>query len=207
MKKPFMILCLCAMFSVHAEEEVSKQVMITPSLFSVEVTHDGRPITIQRNQDRKNHIVEFFRPTYRGKIQPMHPFKPHAVETIGELDMLDYLVKKSKGDDSILIIDSRTPAWVKRGTIPGSVNIPFTVFKHTDKVAELMEESFGAQIGETWDFSYVKTLVMFCNGNWCPQSPTAIRKLLALGYPAAKIKYFRGGMQSWSALGLTVVKP
>jgi hypothetical protein len=31
--------------------------------------------------------------------------------------------------------------------------------------------------------------------------------LLALGYPAHKIKWYRGGMQSWKSLGLTTVFP
>jgi hypothetical protein len=29
--------------------------------------------------------------------------------------------------------------------------------------------------------------------------------LLALGYPAHKLKWYRGGMQSWKSLGLTTV--
>ena len=70
-----------------------------------------------------------------------------------------------------------------------------------------MRDYFGVRAGDTWDFSDSKTAVMYCNGNWCPQSPTAIRRLLKMGYPAARIKYYRGGMQSWTALGLTVVQP
>lgn len=34
----------------------------------------------------------------------------------------------------------------------------------------------------------------------------AVKALLSYGYPAAKIKYFRGGMQNWKALGLTTIK-
>jgi rhodanese-related sulfurtransferase len=30
--------------------------------------------------------------------------------------------------------------------------------------------------------------------------------LLKYGYPADKIKWYRGGMQNWTALGLTTVK-
>jgi hypothetical protein len=49
--------------------------------------------------------------------------------------------------------------------------------------------------------------VMFCNGMWCGQSPNNIRNLLGFGYPAHKIKWYRGGMQTWEILGLTTVKP
>jgi rhodanese-related sulfurtransferase len=48
---------------------------------------------------------------------------------------------------------------------------------------------------------------MYCNGPWCGQSPTAIKRLLRAGYPASRIKYYRGGMQSWESFGLTVVEP
>ena len=47
---------------------------------------------------------------------------------------------------------------------------------------------------------------MFCNGMWCGQSPNNIRTLLRFGYPADKIKWYRGGMQNWSNLGFTTVK-
>lgn len=191
-----------------ADEESSKQIMISPDIYSVEVKHNGEPVKLLRNQQQKNEIVEFYRRTDRGKIQPMHPFAPHAVDTIGELEMIDYLQQRSAGDTSILIIDSRTADWVKRsGMIPGAVNIPFTKFNSSDSTLEIMEDQFDVLAGETFDFSNAKTLVMYCNGNWCGQSPTAITKLLQMGYPAAKIKYYRGGMQSWASLGLTVVQP
>lgn len=192
---------------VIAEEKETKKTMITHGLFSVAVKHNDKTIEILRNQDKNNLIVPFYRKTARGNIQAMHPFKPHAVETIGEREIIDYIKKMSDGDDSILVIDSRTPAWVKRsGMIPGAVNIPFTKFKDSAETLEIMEDEFNVVTGETFDFSNAKTLVMYCNGNWCGQSPTAIRKLLSMGYPAAKIKYFRGGMQSWTALGLTTVQ-
>jgi hypothetical protein len=46
---------------------------------------------------------------------------------------------------------------------------------------------------------------MFCNGMWCGQSPNNILNLLKFGYPADKIKWYRGGMQDWEILGLTTV--
>ncbi len=201
------ITALTALQSANAEEKETKGVMITHGLQSVDVKHDDKTISIMRVQDKENEIVKFYRKTARGTIQAMHPFAPHAVDTIGEREIIDYIKKMSEGDSSIIIIDSRTPAWVKRsGLIPGAVNIPFTRFSEAAETLEIMEEDFDVIPGETFNFSNAKTLVMYCNGNWCGQSPTAIRKLLSMGYPAAKIKYFRGGMQSWAALGLSVVE-
>ncbi len=201
------LFCIACSTIASAEEGAGRQVMIGSELFSVEVQHNGRPVTLMRNQDPDNRIDELYQRTNQGKVQPMHPFAPHAVETIGELEMIDYLVRRSGGDESILVVDSRTPTWTARGMIPGAVNIPFTEFRDTLKAAEIMEEQFGVQVSDVMDFSEARTLVMYCNGAWCGQSPAAIRQLLKLGYPAAKIKYYRGGMQSWHSLGLTVVKP
>ena len=48
--------------------------------------------------------------------------------------------------------------------------------------------------------------MLYCNGSWCSQSTRFIQVLLGYGYPAEKIKWYRGGMQAWEALGLTTVK-
>jgi rhodanese-related sulfurtransferase len=118
----------------------------------------------------------------------------------------------SAGDRSILVVDSRTPDWVAKGTIPGSVNIPWTTLSPEEgadpfAIADLLQEKFGVRITEgLWDFTQARTLVLFCNGMWCGQSPSNIRSLLRFGYPPHKIKWYRGGMQDWEILGLTVVK-
>jgi rhodanese-related sulfurtransferase len=125
--------------------------------------------------------------------------------------MLDYLAKMSAGDTSILVIDSRTPDWVKKGTIPGAVNIPWTSLNPLQgadpmSITEILENQFNVkQLEGLWDFSNSRTLVLFCNGMWCGQSPNNILNLLRFGYPAHKLKWYRGGMQDWEILGLTTV--
>lgn len=192
---------------------MAEPVGITPEMSSVEVLHNGKPVKIERNQDNKNTIVADYALTSR----PCPPFciRPivlaPGVETVGELEMLDYLVAAGKPGSKVLVIDSRTPDWVAKGTIPGSVNIPWTLLKEDTSdpitIAGILEERFGAiDEDELWNFSEVKTLVLFCNGMWCGQSPRNIETLLKYGYPANSIKWYRGGMQNWQALGLTTVK-
>jgi rhodanese-related sulfurtransferase len=192
---------------------IAEPVGITPDMSSVEVMHDGKPVTIERNQDNKNTIAADYALTSR----PCPPFciKPiklaTGVETIGELEMIDYLVAAGKPGSRILVIDSRTPDWVEKGTIPGSVNIPWTLLKEDTSnpitIAEILENRFGARNEDVfWNFSEAKILVLFCNGMWCGQSPQNIQTLLKYGYPADRIKWYRGGMQNWQALGLTTVK-
>ena len=142
-------------------------------------------------------------------IQPMQ-LAP-GVETIGELELLSYLRRISTGDEALIVIDSREPSWLRGGMIPGAVNIPWKRlhFGHADasEVAETLEFRFAAvrQDG-LWNFENAKTLVLYCNGPWCGQSPTNIKSLLAMGYPPHKLKWYRGGMQSWKGLGLTTVR-
>ena len=190
------------------------EVKITPDMASVDVMHNGKKTTIMRNQDQKNTVNPAFAKTSRKCppfcIQPA--VLAPGVETIAEVEMIDYLAKMNAGDDSILVIDSRTPDWVKKGTIPGAINIPWTSLnpaKGADPISigEIMEDQFNAkQLEGLWDYSNAKTLVMFCNGMWCGQSPNNIKNLLKFGYPADKIKWYRGGMQDWEILGLSTAK-
>lgn len=187
---------------------------ITSELESVEVMHEGKIITITRDQNINNTVNPKYAKTSR-KCPPfcIQPAKlADGVETIGELEVLNYLTRMRKGDSTVLVIDSRTPDWVKHGTIPGSINIPWKTLNPNAgadpfTVAELLEDRFGARTQEgLWDFTNAKTLVLFCNGMWCGQSPSNIKTLLRFGYPANKLKWYRGGMQNWENLGLTIVK-
>lgn len=196
---------------------------ITEDLVGVEVMHNGERLVIGRGHDPEATLPELFQKTDRGCppfcVQPM-TIVP-GVETIGELELLDYLQRLSGGDTRILVIDSRTPDWVMRGTIPGAVNIPwnrlnpggsgtFAAPPESDTFKRILTEDFAAQKNETtgvWSFDQAKTLVLFCNGVWCPQSSINIKTLHAIGYPVEKIKWYRGGMQDWFSLGLTTVRP
>jgi rhodanese-related sulfurtransferase len=189
-------------------------VNITAALASVAVMHHGRKVTIMRSQNQNNTVNPDFAKTSRkcppfciqpGELAP-------GVKTIGELEVLQFLEKINDGDASIMVVDSRTPDWVEKGTIPGTINIPWDKLdigkSGPTAVKEVLEQQLGArQQDGFWNFDGAKTLVMFCNGSWCGQSPTNIRELLKIGYPAHKILWYRGGMQDWENLGLTTVKP
>jgi rhodanese-related sulfurtransferase len=198
---------------------------ITKEMTSVEVTHNGKKVKITRTEDKDAVIPDAYLKTGRHCppfcIQPMQ-IAP-GVETIGELELLHYLDQAHPNDASligtppVLVVDSRTPEWMARGTIPGSVNIPwnkisvdeaggFPVGEELAAFTQILINQFGAdRKGEIWDFGNAKTLVLFCNGIWCAQSAGNIRTLLRLGYPADKLKWYRGGMQDWVTAGLTTV--
>jgi rhodanese-related sulfurtransferase len=193
---------------------------ITPSLHSLEVMHKGKTVVISREMDKKAVIPEAY--AHIGRVCPpfcIQPIQgPPGVETLGELEVLGYLKRISDGDRTVMVVDSRTPEWIGRGTIPGSVNIPwnkinvdlggaFDIETEADSLSEIMLSEFGARVANgKWDFRNAKTLVLFCNGSWCPQSTINLKTLAKLGYPTYKLKWYRGGMQSWVSLGLTTAR-
>ncbi len=190
------------------------RVKITEELPYVVTRHGSDEVLVMRHQD-PGHAIE---PPYEKTSRDCPPFcvQPMTVapgvETIGELELLAFLRRAARGDDSVLVIDSRSAEWTARGTIPGTVNIPYTRLDpgHTSAaaIAEIMELDMGViRADGVWNFSNAKTLVMFCNGAWCGQSPTNIKSLLNFGYPPHKLKWYRGGIQAWEQLGLTTAKP
>jgi rhodanese-related sulfurtransferase len=162
---------------------------------SVTVQTRNGPVEIGRIQDTTHEIggdwARTSRPCPDFCIQPVTPTE--GVATIGELELIEML--KSPDD---VVVDSRTSDWFQGGTIPGAINIPYTYV--LDELSTLgCEPDF-----EGWDCENAKRVALFCNGIWCGQSPTAIRSMVKAGYPADRIFYYRGGMQIWRLLGLTV---
>ena len=153
------------------------------------------PVEIKRIQDTDNEVTGEWARTSRPCpdfcIQPMTPAP--GVTTIGEIELIAMLQ-----DPEAVVVDSRTTDWFQGGTIPGAINIPYTYV--IDELGQLgCEPDF-----EGWDCSDAKQVALFCNGIWCGQSPTAIRNMIEAGYPEDRIFYYRGGMQVWRVLGLTV---
>ena len=177
---------------------------IAPGVESVTFKKDGKEITIARENLE---IPKLYQSTTRGVIAPMKIDKD--IETIGELEVIDYL-KKSANDESIVVVDARTPDWYEKYRIPTAINMPYTLFKSKENAIETISLELDVEQDKNGklDFSNAKTVVVYCNGAWCAQSAMLIKKakysLLNLGYPKDKIKYYRGGMQSWVSLGLTV---
>lgn len=227
-----------APFPVLAAEEVKVGaddtgfIGITEDKGYLHVMHEGKSVKVQRVQDPDYELKGYFAKTGR-KCPPfcLQPERadPH-VETVGEVEVFQFMEKQIR-DGSGLLIDARTPSWFQKGTIPGSINIPFTEFtkEPNDPASIKLLESFGAKPrGEVdmftakleewgvmesglktdkWDFTAAKDLMLWCNGPSCGQSPRAIKGLVHIGYPPSKIFYYRGGMQVWQLFGLTTVVP
>lgn len=153
-----------------------------------------------------------------------------GVETVAELEVIEFMESSYLIGEGV-IVDVRTPDWYTRGTIPGSINIPFTAFEQPVGNAELQTlleklgvrargevgavqrtlEKLGLFGGEyktdRWDFSTSRDVLLWCNDPVCEESPRAIHALARMGYPPEKLFYYRGGMRMWLSLGLTTVVP
>jgi len=143
-----------------------------------------------------------------GKISPMH--MAEGIESYGELEVLDFIKRMAK-DKTLIMVDSRGSDWYEYDTIPGATNYWFSMVKNPDKYPdefEFMLDELGVIKTKdgSYDFSNAKTMLLFCNGPWCGQSPQAIRGYLKIGYPVAKMKWYRGGMHVWKSLSMTTTR-
>ena len=194
-----------ATFAISTALASANHVDITAGLSYVNVKANGKTYKIERVSTPNTYLNN----TYALTSRPSPPFfvQPfivtEGVETYGELELLDFISKK-RG----VFIDARLPNWYFKSAIPGAVNIPFKLFlSPSAELTKVLKSLGGVKKNGAWDFSNAKTLLLYCNGAWCGQSPTAIHALIKLGYPKDKMKYYRGGMQSWQLLGLTTYVP
>lgn len=196
---------------VFAGAVFAQEVRLTEDLPYVDIKYGNQTVRVERIQNQENVLSGAFAKTSR----PCPPFCIHAmsvapgVKTVGELELIDFMLTDLK-DGNGLLIDARTPDWYGKGTIPGSLNIPFTVFTADTKDPAFQKAAAKCGVASkpdgSMDFSKARKLLMFCNGPWCDQSPRAIKGLMRHGYPPEKLLYYRDGIQMWQLLGLTTVK-
>lgn len=199
----------CVFIGIAALPVTAQDVRITQDFATRSITLNGADIVIERIQDNDHRLEGEFTRTSRACppfcITPISVAE--GVTTLGELEVIGFLqneVSAGKG----LLLDSRLPEFFVKGSIPGAVNLPFATLEPSNPYRDDILTALGAvKTGTSWDFSSALALAMFCNGPWCDQSPRAIRHLLAAGYPADRLLYYRGGMQSWLQLGLNTQIP
>ena len=188
----------------------AQDVRITADMASSKIVlGNGQELVIERIQDSAHRLDNEFSKTSRACppfcIVPISAAP--GVETVGELEVVDFL-QGAVASGSGLLVDSRMPDWFGKGTIPGAVNVPFATLEPDNPYRDEILKALGASNASgAWDYSQAKDLLLFCNGPWCDQTPRAIRSLRQAGYPAEKLKFYRGGMQVWLLLGLTVSEP
>jgi rhodanese-related sulfurtransferase len=187
----------------------AQTVQIVDGLTDVQVMIDSKAVTIRRNQDETATIVGDFAKTSRACppfcIQPT--LAATGVSTVAELEVIGFLQDRV-GAGAGILLDARLPEWFAKGSIPGAVNVPFATLSPNNPYRNDILLALGATPlgGDQFDFTDAPDLLVFCNGAWSDQSVRALKSLRAAGYPAEKLMYYRGGMQDWQILGLTVMQ-
>ncbi len=198
----------------------------------IEVIHEGRLVRVRREIDL-DRVLEEKLPVASKHCPPacIGPVQEDLeVGIFDELHILKFMeCELALGSGAL--VDARTHDVHAKGTIPGSVNVPYTVFHLDADAPELVQAlcMLGAKPKEgedvalcgseniplaarpssngVWDFSKAKDIVLWCHGPMGQQSIRAINGLRKLGYPREKINHYRGGMQLWQVFDLTTVAP
>lgn len=195
--------CLGFLATTAAAQDVRITTFKEDSTFTL----NGRSFTVTRDQNTAAVLQGDFTRTSRACppncIQPM--IAATGVATYGELEVLGFLETKVS-DGAGLLLDVRDPSAFGTASIPGAVNVPFMTLTEENRFRDDILRALGAVDADNGalDFSNAMSLTVFSGGVWSGDAPTAIKHLLSAGYPANKLSYFRGGMQAWLHVGLTV---
>ena len=202
-----------------------------PYLF---VVHKGRSIKIVRDISQSFRLPSNVRNSLLNNVQNCPPFclKPLVLEdlpvtTVSEVGVIDFMVNYLRNSTGVLI-DIRNPSTYAQGTIPGSVNYFIQTIQKGmgDSEFEAMLSALGvkprgeiswlaqqmenmgisdtSEVTDTLDFTNAKELIVWGEAQTDINVNYAIRALLDAGYPAHKIRWYHGGIASWTFWGFTI---
>jgi len=180
---------------VKKETKKNQELKITETLTSITIVHENQTLRIKRTPKNQEHTCPPF------CIQPMNI---KGIRTVGELEVLDF-IKELKGKQAKLLIDIRKSKQYKQHTIPGAINIPYSMLKEKSKYQDQVLTLLGGEKREgKWIFKSVPTLLIFGASDENDKASKAIKTLLQLSYPNQKIYYYRAGIEGWTHLQLTL---
>lgn len=129
----------------------------------------------------------------KGFVQPLVPVP--GVTLVNEIDVL-YALNAS----DTMVIDMRDEDDPLKVTLPNSYHMAYNEIEDRLDLLGCIR-----QADKTWNCARAVKVVAFCYGPMCVQSPTGIARMVHMGYPVAKIFYYRGGLLDWQGIGLTTV--
>ena len=135
----------------------------------------------------------------------IEPISIKGVKSVGELELLSFIQSVEKKRDGLLI-DVRENLKYREETIPSAINLPYEMLMDKSPYQEEVLKSLGAKkIHKGWFFKNPQKLLIFGESSFSPEASKAIKALVKLGYPTNKLLYYRGGIVSWKASGLTLI--
>ena len=202
-----------------------------PYLF---VVHQGRSIKIIRDLNKAFKVPSNIRNSlaYNAEVCPpfcLRPLKTDdlPVESVSEAEIVNFMATHLR-DNTGILIDVRNASYYSASTIPGSVNYFIQTIqkgpgdtefdailetlgaKRRGEVSWLNQqlENFGltgsSEVTADWDFTKAKHLIIWAQSQTDKSPLQAIRVLLDAGYPAHKIRWYHGGITSWTFWGFTI---
>ncbi len=207
---------------------------LKPDVPYVFVVHQGRSIKVERDiyksfisgMDIRGMLIQTSGSCPPFCLQPIKLDIP--VDTVGEREIVDFMLTTMR-DNKGKLIDVRSKTTHANGAIPGSDNIYIRRFNQPkdSEAFRAMLKSFGAEPREPagwfdnllatlgirdnsmmtdhWDFTNAKTLVLWATSATDSTAADAARILYEAGYPAEKLKWYRGGLAAWQYWGFTTV--
>lgn len=221
---------------VFSDAKSGKEIApIKPDVPYIFVVHNGRSVRIERDVNDSFRARSTIRGALSINSTACPPFclQPLQLEipvqTIAEAELIDFMLTDLR-DDNGLIIDVRNKNSYQVATIPGSIHYyvrdiqkgpgdkdfeqmleRFGAKRHdgltiTDKLTNLLELDGHGMKTDNWDFSEAKTLVFWNGSAIDPTAARAIQVMYEAGYPAEKLKWYRGGLASWQYWGFNTFK-
>ena len=208
---------------------------LKPEVPYVFVVHQGRSIKVERDLDQSFRARIGIRGTLMQTSTACPPFCLQAitldvpVASVAEAEIVDFMLTTMRDNNGILI-DVRHPKQFKTATIPGSINlfIQDLMKAQEDGTMDAALERLGAKrreqpgwltrqleayglIGndlrtDSWDFTDASELIVWATSATDNTSAKVIHMLLSAGYPASKLKWYRGGMAAWQYWGFNTVR-
>ena len=114
-----------------------------------------------------------------------------APEKLVKYDDVAKLVALGPEKGGYVLVDSRPPLRVQEGTIPTSVNIPFTTSGFDKLAAERLPANKATPV------------IFFCQGVTCMLSPNSLRRAEAMGY--TNVRVYREGWPEWTQKNVGVL--
>jgi rhodanese-related sulfurtransferase len=114
-----------------------------------------------------------------------------APEKLVTYDEVARLVAMGPEKGGYVLVDSRPPLRVQEGTIPTSINVPFTTSGFDKLAAERLPADKSARV------------IFFCQGVTCMLSPNSLRRAEAMGY--TNVRVYREGWPEWTQKNVGVL--
>ena len=176
-----------------------ENIYITKEQLSIKVIHNEHETLIQRVPMKDANSCPPF---------CIEPLSIEGVQTVAELETLAF-IEKLKEKKARLLIDVRSNKAYRKETIPGAISLPSHMIEDKSPYQEEVLKLLGAKkllsSKEKWYFPDGQFLLIFGQSATNNEASGVVKQLLKLGYPAKKILYYRGGIASWRAMGLSVI--